>query len=196
MTLEMEDIISTELQNDSVIVQSVPPMIPKYSIEEVAPQPGFIFTADKAINPLNEGKSVRILEKLPVAELKSRFARYNVNVVVGEDCSICATISRGEVSISVDYDENGIVILGISSNDKVSTDILGNRVRSSLRNAIGDTTANCDVGMWMTCASPRLTGLHYIVDENKGCSLVVKEKQPTKIPACASIGGFQIFKAP
>jgi hypothetical protein len=145
---------------------------------------------------LNDKESVRLLERLPVAQLKKRFSRYKVDVTAGEDCSICATISRGEVSISVDYDENGIVIVGISSNDNESTDALGNGVRSSLRNAIGAPTADCDAGMWTPCASPQLTGLHYIVEENERCRLLIKENQATEIPACARIDGFRIFKAP
>jgi hypothetical protein len=79
-------------------------------------QAGFIFTADEAVNPWNEKESIRILERLPVAELKKRFARYKVDVTAGEDCAICATISRGKVSLSVYYDENGIVVINISSN--------------------------------------------------------------------------------
>jgi hypothetical protein len=157
---------------------------------------GFIFTADRAINPWNEKESVGLLERLPVAQLKERFSRYKVDVTAGEDCLMCATISRGEVSISVDYDENGIVVVGISSNDNKSTDALGNAVGSSLRNAIGARTADCDAGYWTTCASPRLSGLHYIVEESEKCPLVVKEKQPTDIPACERIGGFHIVKAP
>jgi hypothetical protein len=154
---------------------------------------GFIFTADRATNPSNENETVRLLERLPTAQLKKRFSRYKVDVTAGEDCVICATVSRGKVSINVDYDETGIVIVGITSNDKTSTDALGNAVGSSLRNAIG-ATANCDAGDWTTCASPRLIGLHYVVEENEGCSLVVKENQTTEIPACARIGGFQIVK--
>ena len=155
---------------------------------------GFIFTADRAINPGNEKEFVRLLERLPVAQLKKRFSRYKVDVTAGEDCAICATVLRGEVSITVDCDENGIVIVGISSNDNKSTDALGNAVGSSLRNAIG-TRADCDAGDVTTCASPRLSGLHYIVEEGKKCHLSVKENQPTDIPACARIGGFHIAKA-
>jgi hypothetical protein len=156
---------------------------------------GFIFTADRAINPWNEKEFVRLLERLPVAQLKERFSRYKVDVTAGEDCAICATVSRGEVSITVDYDENGIVVVGISSNDNKSTDALGNAVGSSLRKVIG-ARADCDAGDMTTCASPRLSGLHYIVEESEKCHLSVKENQPTGIPPCARIGGFQLAKAP
>jgi hypothetical protein len=156
---------------------------------------GFIFTSDRAINPRNENESVRLLEKLPAAELKRRFSRYKINVTAGEDCLICAVISRGEVSITVNYDENGITITSIASNDKQSTDALGNAVGTPLRKAIG-ARADCDAGDSTTCASPRLTGLRYIVEESDKCPLVVKEKQPTDIPACAKIDGFRIDKMP
>jgi hypothetical protein len=171
-------------------------LLASVDIAYASDQAGFIFTADKAVNPWNEKESIRILERLPVAELKKRFARYKVDVTAGEDCAICATISRGKVSLSVYYDENGIVVINISSNDNKSTDALGNSIGSSLRSAIGARTADCDEGYWMTCASPRLPGLHYIVGEDKRCPLVTKGKQPTDIPACARIVGFQIVKPP
>lgn len=155
---------------------------------------GFIFAADRATNPSNESESVRLLERLPAAQLKERFSRYKVDVTAGEDCVICATVSRGEVSIMIDYDETGIVIVGISSNDKKATDALGYGVGSSLRSAIG-TPASCEAGMWMTCASPRLIGLHYIVEDFEKCPIIVKEQQATEIPLCARIGGVQIYKA-
>jgi hypothetical protein len=169
--------------------------LPSSGIAFASDSAGFIFTADKAINASNEKESVRLLERLPVAQLKKRFSRYEVLVTTIDDCLICAMISRGEVSISVDYDENGIVVVGISSYDNKSTDALGNAIGSSLRNAIG-ATANCATGDVTTCASPRLIGLHYIVKETKKCPLFVKENQPTDITACARIGGFQLFKAP
>jgi hypothetical protein len=156
---------------------------------------GFIFTADGAINPRDETESVRLLEKLPIAQLKTRFSRYKVDVMVGEDCAICANISKGEVSIFVDYDGNGITVTAISSNDKKSTDAIGNAVGTSLRDAIGARTADCDAGYRTTCRSPRLIGLYYVVEESDGCPLVVKEHQPTEIPACAQVKGFQILEA-
>ena len=105
---------------------------------------GFIFTEDKAFNPSNKDEAIRVLERLPVPQLKKRFSRYKVNMTAGEDCNICANISRGEVSISVDYDENGVAVIGISSNDNKSTDARGNTVGSSLRDAIG-LTADCEL---------------------------------------------------
>jgi hypothetical protein len=162
------------------------------AIEEVAPDAvGFIFTADRATNLSNENETVRLLERLPAAELKKRFSRYKVDVTAGEDCVICATVSKEDVSIMIDYDKTGIVIVGISSNDNKATDALGNGVGSSLRSAIG-ASANCEAGMQMTCASPRLIGLHYVVEDLEKCPIVVKEKQATEIPLCARIGGFQI----
>ncbi len=86
----------------------------------------------------------------------------------------------------MDYDEKGIVIIGITSNDKKAIDALGSGVGSSLR----DATAHCDAGDFTTCASPRLTGLHYIVQESEKCPLLAKENQATEIPACARIEGF------
>jgi hypothetical protein len=159
---------------------------------------GFIFTADKVTNPRDERESIRLRERLPLIQLKKRFSRYEVVSTAGEDCFICANISRGKISISVNYSEDGITITEITSNDKMSADALGNAVGAPLRDAIGARTADCDAGDRTTCASPRLIGLHYIV-EGDNCSLLVKDNQRTDIPACAKVGGFQIFhivKAP
>jgi hypothetical protein len=157
---------------------------------------GFIFAANRATNPWNRKESIRLFEKLPVGQLKKRFARYKVHMTAGEDCNICGTISRGTVSIDVDYDVKGIAVVGISSNDNKSTDALGNTVGTALAHAIGSHSAYCDAGDVTTCASPRLDGLYYIVEDNEKCPLDVKENQPTDVPDCARIGGFRIGKAP
>jgi hypothetical protein len=78
------------------------------------------------------------------------------------------------------------------STDDRARDAKGNRVGSSLANAIGSAAAQCDAGESTTCSSPDLKGLHYIVIEDERCPLNIQEKQPTAIPACTRIAGFQI----
>jgi hypothetical protein len=173
----------------------------KFKNETIAQTPakarseGFIFTGDSATNSQNEKQSVRLLERLPVAQLKKRFPRYKIVATAGEDCIICAIISRGEAFIQVNYEKNGIVVSAISSRDNQSADALGNAVGTSLRNATG-ATADCNPGESTTCASPILNGLHYFVEASENCPFVIKENQATDIPACAIIGGFRIEKRP
>jgi hypothetical protein len=50
----------------------------------------------------------------------------------------------------------------------------------------------CDTGETTSCASTASANLHYIVAEDDRCQISVQEKQPTHIPACARIDGFQL----
>jgi hypothetical protein len=154
----------------------------------------FVFNGERAVNVRNQNEFVQIGEKLPIIELKRRFRRYKIVSTAGEDCSICATISNKSSSIYVDYDGDGIVIVGIRSLDKTSIDSLGNAVGSSVRNAIGAQTADCDAGDVTVCYSPRLGGLSYVVEEDKRCQLSIPAAGhgDTAIPRCVKIAGFQI----
>jgi hypothetical protein len=132
----------------------------------------FIFTGKKVHTFAKSNEFVVGGEKLSVAQLKRRFARYKVVVTVGEDCFICATISGKGGSIEVNFDEDGKLVVGVYSFDKTSSDALGNNVGLSLRNAIGSPTAQCDAGIWTTCQSTRLNGLSYIVQDNDKCPVL------------------------
>jgi hypothetical protein len=157
-------------------------------------QQEFIVTGDKIINSRVHQEFVRLSERIPISQLKRRFARYKITSTAGEDCLICATVSRNAFQFEVHYDEDGIVVIGIYCRDNACVDALGNRVGGSLRPALGNE-ADCDAGNELTCESMRLTGLSYIVRENNKCTLRVTESgKNTSIPACARIAGFSIVK--
>src|SRR4051794_6296485 len=84
----------------------------------------FIFTGDKVTNTRKAKEFVRLSEKLPVAQLKKRFVGYKIEATASEDCDICATVSGRDGSIAVNYDSNGIVVVGINGRDKKATDAL------------------------------------------------------------------------
>ncbi len=154
---------------------------------------GFIFSGDRVFNARNTGEFVQLSEKLSVALLKKRFSRYAVRVIKGEDCLVCATISGPGGGLEVNYDKGGATVTRISSDEKNSRDAMGNAIGSSLREAIGSTAAQCDSGMSLTCASPKLKGLSYIVADDDKCTIVVNEgKKLSEIPPCARIAGFEI----
>ena len=157
-------------------------------------QQEFIVTGDKIINSRVHQEFVRLSERIPISQLKRRFARYKITSTAGEDCLVCATVSRNAFQFEVHYDEDGIVVIGIYCRDSACVDALGNRVGGSLRQALGNE-ADCDAGDELTCESKRLTGLSYIVRENNKCTLRVTESgKNTGIPACARIAGFSIVK--
>jgi hypothetical protein len=151
----------------------------------------FIFTGNKVINSRNEREFVRLSERLPIPQLRKRFASSNVTATANEDCSICASVSRGGTGIEIHYDENGLFVTGIFGRDRASTDAFGNAVGSSLMR----TQARCELGDETVCASPRLDGLWYIVEESNSCVISIQnQKADTKIPSCARIGGFAVTK--
>jgi hypothetical protein len=163
-------------------------------ISSASAQQEFIVTGDRIINSRVSREYVRLSERLPVSQLKRRFARYKITSTAGEDCAICATVSRNAFQFEVYYDVHGIVVTEIYCRDNACVDALGNRVGGSLREALGNE-ADCNNGDELTCESSRLSGLSYIVRENTKCTLRVTESgKKTSIPACARIGGFQIFK--
>jgi hypothetical protein len=164
------------------------------AISSANAQQDFIVTGDKIINSHVQQEYVRLSERIPISQLKRRFARYKITSTAGEDCLVCATVSRNSFQFEVNYDEDGIVVIGIACRDNACVDALGNRVGGSLRQALGNE-ADCDQGDELTCESIKLTGLAYIVRENNKCALRVTEGgKRTGIPACARIGGFYIAK--
>jgi hypothetical protein len=152
----------------------------------------FILTANRITNVNGPREIIRLGERLPVLELKKRFSKYRVRSTFGEDCNVCVDISRGKLSFSVDFDESGTTIMGITCSSTECADALGNTIGASLRQALG-SQASCDAGYVTTCKSIVL-GLSYIVDENERCQFMIVEKKDTSIPSCARIGGFQILK--
>jgi len=159
--------------------------------------PGFIFAGETVISSNNEREFIKIGEKLPVISLKKRLLSYKILSMAGEDCSICVRASSGDVSIEINYDNNGIIITDVYGFDKTSSDALGHQVGASLREAIGSDRAQCyGGGMYTMCASPVLNGLFYIVDDSEKCNLELNEinnfKGFIKIPECVKVGGFFI----
>lgn len=154
---------------------------------------GFIFDEISVRHSAKPGLFVRIAEKISRNALKRRFADYDVHYTEGEGCLICATISGQDGRFEVGFDQTGQTVIDLRSTDDRVRDRLGNEVGSPLRNGLGAEAATCDAGESMTCASPLIKGLSYLVIEDDHCSVIVKDQRPTRIPTCARIGGFQII---
>jgi hypothetical protein len=153
---------------------------------------GFIFRAQDIRDATNPSQSVRLGEKISPQALKKRFAEYEVRYTKGEDCLTCAVVSGTDGQLQIDFAQDGRTIINVRSSDDRSRDAQGNSIGSSLLKALGSNSAQCDAGMDTTCASPTLRGLSYVVADDDRCPIAPKEKQPTDIPACARIAGFQI----
>jgi hypothetical protein len=154
---------------------------------------GIVFSSQGIHHAANPNRSVRLGEKVSSQSLKTRFSGYEVRYLKGEDCLTCAVISGADGQFEIRFAEDGRTIVDIRSHDDRSRDTNGNAYGASLATAIGSTSARCDAGMDTTCASPNLKGLSYIVAGDDQCPITVKEKQPTDIPACVRIAGFQVL---
>jgi hypothetical protein len=154
----------------------------------------FVFGGSGVANSGNPAESIRISEQIGPSALKRRFRAYTVRLAKGEDCLTCATISGRPGIIEVDYGPDGKTVMGVASRDEKSADAFGNRVGGSLAAATG-AVARCDSGMELTCASSKLKGLSYVVAEDDKCQVEVGEgSKLSRIPDCARIGGFRIFR--
>jgi hypothetical protein len=178
-----------ESKGDWLVVQTEAEKRPTTSRKPV----GFVFSSQAIRHAANPNLSVRLGEKISRQALTKRFAGYEVRYTKGEDCLTCAVISGPHGQFEVSFAQDGRTVVDIRSHDDRSRDTHGNARGASLARAIGSTSAQCDAGMDTTCASPNLKGLSYIVAGDDQCPVTVKEKQPTDIPACARIAGFQIL---
>lgn len=151
----------------------------------------FVVTGEALTSSSNPKHSVRLGERIPVAELKARFKGYTVQSTAGEDCLFCATVYTYDVGFEVNYDETGVVVTSVVCNQGCS-DALGNEVGGQLRAAVGDV-GNCDAGYYTTCLSPRIGGLVYILSDEDSCPFEVSG-EATAVPSCAEIAGFVIEK--
>jgi hypothetical protein len=154
----------------------------------------FVFGAAGVANSGNAAESVRISEQIGPAGLKRRFSAYNVRIAKGEDCLTCAAISGRAGIIEVNWGPDGKTVTGVASREEKASDALGNRFGGSLAAALGAVVAQCDNGIELTCASPKLKGLFYIVADDDKCQIEVDGNKPSPIPDCARIGGFQIIR--
>jgi hypothetical protein len=153
---------------------------------------GFAFDASSIKHSATPALRIRVGEKISKQALQRRFTGYDVRYAKGEGCLICAVITGPDGQFDVDFDQDGRTVLHLRSVDNRIRDALGNEVGSLLKRALGTETATCDAGESTTCASTALKGVSYIVAEDDRCPITVQDRQPTKIPTCARIGGFQI----
>lgn len=153
---------------------------------------GFVFSATGAANAANPAQKVAVGEKLAPAELRRRFKGYEVSITQGEDCAICAAITGPAGRLEVHFNGRARTVVQIISRDKQATDTLGNRIGDPVAAAVG-TSAVCESGDEMTCASTRVKGLSYVVGGAENCPIGSGDgKKPMDIPSCAKIAGFSV----
>lgn len=152
----------------------------------------FVIEASSIRHSIKPTLFVRLGEKISRQTLKRRFAGYNIQYAKGEGCLICAVVSGPDGLFDVEFDKDGRTVIRLRTFDDRVRDAQGNRPGSPLKGALGTDTAVCDVGETTTCVSAASPSLHYIVAEDDRCPISVQDKQPTHIPACARIDGFQL----
>ena len=153
----------------------------------------FVYSGDGISHSKQGALSIKLGERLPVSTLKRRFAGYKITATSLEDCMYCAQVDGNDGSFHIDYDSSGITVIGISSSDTSSSDVLGNRIGGSLGKAIG-SSAICDAGDQTTCRSRKIEGLWYVPSEQEKCLISVEEAGYSNIPSCSKIEGFKLWK--
>jgi len=151
---------------------------------------GFVFSGNGVRHTADPTVRIRIGERLTPQALRSRFSRYQVQYVSGEDCTACATVSGGDGSFEVYFARDARTVIGIRTSDERSRDSQGNAARGALLQIVGTLSVRCEAGDGTTCASPDVRGLAYIIADDQKCPLNVERGKSTIIAACTQIDGF------
>jgi hypothetical protein len=161
----------------------------------------FIFNSNSVVSALDTRQSLRLGERLSLAQIKRRLPSYTVeksNACEGD----CIHVSgRNGVYLELDYNNPGKPIFGI--NGYLGTrDVLGRIVGMSLIKAIGSDRATCDLGMTTTCASRSIKNLSYEINDDR-CTeedkITTAEKDPSfqyHLAECMTVGSITIYKRP
>lgn len=157
-------------------------------------QDHFVFTGNGVVHSSNGRLRLAVGDLITIAQIRERFLGYSINATAAEDCEICATITGDHGSIEVFFDGDGRVIKGISSNDKTSTDALGNRIGDYLLNVTGQDQF-CEFGLMTECEHHYIPGLRVLPKDEVSCEIKVPKgytsgRVKLKIPSCSRIDGF------
>lgn len=132
---------------------------------------GLLFDGNSVSNSADSSQRIRVGERLNTLQLKRRFPGYVVESVSGDCGGTCFNVSGPAVAklkTSGGTGKNRFYLL--TSDAPTAKDVLGTKIATSLRTAIGATSAHCDDGMATSCDSNRIRGLSYDVGDNSGCS--------------------------
>ena len=143
----------------------------------------FIFGSNSVVSALDTKQSVRLGERLSLAQIKRRLPSYTVEK--SNDCEgDCIYVSgKNGVYLELDYNNPGKPISYINGF-LGSRDTLGHVIGMSLIRAIGSNIATCDLGMTTTCASRSIKNLSYDVNDDR-CTEEDKITKKTIPPSTA-----------
>jgi hypothetical protein len=158
----------------------------------------FIFSGNSVVSALDHRQTLRLGERLTLAQLKQRLHSYKV--IKSTDCEgNCIKVVGNNGEYLEINDDPGKPISGISGGVG-SRDVLGHVVGMSLSKAIGSDTASCDLGMDTNCASKSIKGLFYAIDDAR-CDEKDKITSESangryRIAECMTVGGMVISAFP
>ena len=109
----------------------------------------FIFSSNSVVSALDAKQSIRLGERLTLAQLKKRLPSYSVKKSYECEGGCIHISGRNGVYLELP-DSPGEPIYGISGY-LGARDALGHIVGMSLIKAIGSNKATCDLGMETTC---------------------------------------------
>lgn len=161
--------------------------------EMVTAAEGFVFDGTGIVNAQNPSQRLNVWDKVSLAELKRRFPGFTVKRVTGDCGGQCFAVSRKNMFFQVDVGgDKQLSFYRIVSDAKSSRDTAGNTIGVPLAKAVGASKTECDEGDSTSCQSKKTPGLAYIAG---GCSLQHGDNgNQFTIPACATVGGFEISR--
>jgi hypothetical protein len=156
----------------------------------------FIFSSNSVVSALDARQSLRLGERLSLAQIKRRLPSYTVEK--SHECEgDCIHVSgKNGVYLELDYNLPGKPISRISGF-LGSRDILGHIIGMSLIKAIGSTTCDFVIGMNASCASRSINNLSYDVNDDR-CpeeDKITAGKGPTsqsRVAECMTADGMSI----
>jgi hypothetical protein len=159
----------------------------------------FIFGSNSIVSALDAKQSIRLGERLTLAQIKKRLPSYTVKKSNACEGSCVHVSGRNGIYLELDYNTPGEPISYISGFLVGARDTLGHVGGMSLIKAIGSNRATCDLGMTTTCASRSIKNLSYEVNEDR-CSeddKLVWEKDPPfqhRLAECMTVDGMFIHE--
>jgi hypothetical protein len=158
----------------------------------------FIFSSNSVVSVLDARQSLRLGERLSLAQIKRRLPSYTVKK--SHECEGTCILVSGKNGVYLELEDNlGEPISGITGF-LGSRDTLGHVIGMLLIKAIGSSRATCDLGLVTTCASKSIKNLSYDVNDDRCAEedkITSAENDPAflyHIAECMTVGAMSLSK--
>ncbi len=165
----------------------------------------FIISGDSVRSTTKPYFTLAVGPRVDISTLIALSVHHRISFVTEEGHAVTIEGARTRSSvaddrtgwISVDFD--GDTVRLIFSSGPGVVDVNGNKVGARLIDANKTDKLKCEGGMFDYCESAVVSGLTYIVEDDRDCTFFIpSEAGLTTIPQCSRIGGFmtRAFREP